>query len=377
MRRRFSAFSASVSGSLVLLAALAAAGCGAQAALGGGATPVAVAVATKSSGAAEVVVTGALAPAATVNVAPKIPGRVAAVLVEEGEPVKAGQVLLRLDTTDLEAQVRQAQAALARARDAVDQAKVNLDTARANFERMESLFHEGAVSAQMYEQAKAQFDLARTQFESARASGVAQAEAALQLARNQLASATVTAPVDGVVAARRIQAGEMASPSVPAITLVQIERVTLSGTVEEAVVNGVTGGQEAVVTVDALPGWTFKGRVEAVAPVASGAGGHFPVRIAIDNRDGLLKGGMSARATLRVVAPAAVLVPEAAVVRQGGQAFVYVVREGRAVRQVVSPGRVSGGQVEILSGIKAGDRVVAAGGASLADGQPVVEVGGS
>ncbi len=357
----------------IIAAALAAGGCSAGARRAGPA-PVPVAVAEMDAGAREVVVTGALVPAATVRVAPKVVGRVAEVAVEEGQTVRAGQALFRLDTADLEEQVRQAEASRRRAMDAIGQARVAYEAARTNLERVAGLFAAGAVSAQVYDQARTQLDLARAQYESAKGGGLAQADAALRLAMNQLASAEVTAPTDGVVAARSVQVGEMVSPGIPAVTLVRLDTVTLTGSVEEVAVGSLRVGQQAVVKVDALPGRTFRGRVESVAPVASGPGGHFPVRVAVENREGLLRGGMVARAVLRLSPSSAVLVPEGAVVRRGGDTFVLVIRDGRVARRAVGLGRSRGGRVEVLSGLAAGERVVAAGAAALEEGQVVAEV---
>lgn len=216
--------------------------------------------------------------------------------------------------------------------------------------------------------------MARAQYESAKGGDLAQADAALRLAMNQLASAEVTAPTDAVVAARSVQVGERVSPGIPAVTLVRLDTVTLTGTVEEVAVGSVRVGQQAVVKVDALPGRMLRGRVESVAPVASGPGGHFLVRVAVENYEGLLRGGMAARAVLRLSPSSAVLVPEGAVVRRGGDTFVLVIRDRLVARRAVGLGRPRGGRVEVLSGLAAGERVAAASAAALDEGQVVAEV---
>lgn len=318
-------------------------GCASRATQGGEGRPVSVPVAevTRTRLEAEVAVSGTLAPAATVEVAPKFPGRVAEVLVREGDAVRAGQVLLRLDVTDAETQLRQA--------------TVAYESAAASLERLGLLYREGAISAQAYDQARAQADLARSQVEAA---------------REQVRNAAVVAPVSGIVAARRVEPGEMASPAAPALTLVDLRTVSLSGTVAEGLVDRLRPGQEAVVTVEALPGRTFAGTLAVVGPVAA-AGGRFPVRVDVPNPDGVLKAGMTARAALRVVADGALAVPESAVIRQGGRPYVFVVENGRARLRPVQTGLTAGGRVEVVAGLAAGQQVVAGGAASLADGQAV------
>lgn len=334
-------------GWLAGVALLAAGGCGVRVAGGGaaGLMAVEVAQAERTDLEADVAVSGTLAPAAAADVAPILPGRVAEVPVREGDMVRAGQVVLRLDAADIEAQVRQAGAAY--------------ENAVANLERMRVLFDQGAVPAQAYDQARLQAEVTRNQ---------------LDAAREQLKNTAVVAPIGGMVAERRVEPGEMAGPTAAALRIADVATLVISGTVDEGIVNRLRVGQPATVTVAAVPGRTFAGTLSLVNPVAA-AGGRFTVKVDVPNADGALKSGMTASAVIRVKAAGVLAVPESAVVRQGGRPYVFVVEGSRVRQRPVQTGLTAGGRVEVTAGLQPGERVVAAGGESLADGQAVQVAG--
>jgi|Deesub1362B_J571_1020462.scaffolds.fasta_scaffold04790_2 membrane fusion protein (multidrug efflux system)/multidrug efflux system membrane fusion protein/cobalt-zinc-cadmium efflux system membrane fusion protein len=305
--------------------------------------------------------TGDIQPVRQVKVFPDIPGKVAAIFVEEGDFVRKGQVLAVLDTTGLHLQRKQAEAGLAVAR-------ANFEDAKRNYERMLELKKEGSVSPQQFEKVELAYKAARAQLE--------QAEAALNLARHALDVSVMRAPFDGFIGGRFLNPGEMINPNMPGgfgvVSLVDISRVKLVVNVPEKEFYRIREGMPARITVDAYPGRVFSGKVTVVNPVADVLTRSFRVQIEADNPDYLLKPGMFARVEIVVQRKEQVVaVPVDAVLEEGGRFYVFLVRDARAHRVEVEKGITDGFRVEIVRGLKAGDSVVIAGQRNLRDGDVV------
>lgn len=391
---------------------------------------------------------GSVQAVASADVASKVPGRVVEVLVQEGSPVREGQVLVRLDASDAWAQVQQAEAALAAARarvpqaalaaelvaqtaaDQVRQAQAGVEAARAqvaladaqvaaaesaralaeaDLQRVQQLFAQGAVAAQQVDAARAAAEAARAQHEASQAqrraaeeqlrsaqaalrvaesnrqqaslrqrdveqaqAAVRQAEATVRLARLQVQNLTVRSPLSGLVTQRNVDPGEYAAPGVPLLTVADTSTVRVQLVVSETQVERLRPGQPVRVTVDALPGRSFLGRVEDRSPTADPHTRTFLVRVRIANPDGALRPGMFARGHVEVQRRVAVpAVPAEALVYEGRRAFVFVVNSGVARRRPVQPGLVAESWVEV-TGVAAGEEVVVAGQSLLRDGSAVV-----
>ncbi len=388
---------------------------------------VTVAAARRADIVARVLAPGSVTSIRDAKIGSKISGRVAVVLVEEGQTVSAGAPLLRLDTSDLIAQEAQAQASAAAARaklqevvagprpeerrqsvNAVGQAQAalrsaqaQLDLAQANVQRIRSLHAQGAVSKQDLDSAETQVSVAQAQVAQAKAAldsaqqnwriidvvgsrpedvqqaraQLAQAEAGLAMIRVQLRDSTISAPFAGMITQRNVEPGEVVSPqSTGALFMLsQIADVYVELAVPEERRAKIRPGQEALMDIDGLPGRTFRGRVEDVRPAAVVASRSFGVKVRVPNPDGALRPGMFARGAVVVgVRPQVLEVPERAVVTATSGPQVFVVKDGRAVRQPVALGEHSGdGYVEITSGLAAGDPVVVEGQEGLSDNQPV------
>ena len=387
---------------------------------------VTVAAARRADIVARVLAPGSVTSIRDAKIGSKISGRVAQVLVEEGQRVSAGAPLLRLDTGDLTAQEAQAQAsaAAARARLAsvvtwprpeermqsaaqvsqaqatLRSAQAQLELAQANVQRMRSLQAQGAVSKQDLDSfetqarvAQAQVAQAQAAYDSARQSWtitqvgsrpediqqaraqLAQAEAGLAIIRVQLRDSTVYAPFAGTITQRSVEPGEVVSSqsSNALFTLSQIADVYVELAVPEEHHAKIRPTEEALMQIDGLPGRTFRGRVEDIRPAANVASRSFGVKVRVPNPDGVLRPGMFARGAIVVgTRPQVLQVPERAVVTATSGPLVFVVKDGRAVRQPVVLGERSGdGFVEITSGLSAGDQVVVEGQEGLSDNQPV------
>ncbi|MCL6451691.1 MAG: efflux RND transporter periplasmic adaptor subunit [Acetobacteraceae bacterium] len=389
--------------------ALSGAGCAAGRAQGegeAGAVPVAVADATSGDIQVRALVPGQVAPRSEVTVCARVGGRVAEAAVSLGARVEAGQLLVRLESQDMEAQVRQAQAALDAARAnlarlqkgarpqereqaqaQVAQAEAAYQDALANFSRVERLWADGAVSQQQYEASRLQLRTAEAALTAAReqlsliqegsgaevlaaaAAQVRQAQAALELAQSQLAQTRVVAPSAGLVAACNVEAGELVSPGLPLLTLVDIDRVVIEVGLAQDLVNLVSPGQELEVLVPAAGEAATTARVTAVAPAADARTRTFLAQLEADNPGHRLKPGMFCQVlVVQAEHHGVLLVPQEALVESEGRTLVFVAEDGVARERRVEVGLRDGARAEVLSGLKPGERVVVAGQHYLHDG---------
>jgi len=307
-------------------------------------------------------------PGKSVKLGPLVAGRIAAITVAEGDRVVSGQVLVQLESTPMRDAVAQAEAAQR-------QAQAQLANAAGRRERAEKLFTAGVAARQEVDDAQSGEVAAR--------SAVSSAEAALSTARNQLSRGELRAPFAGTVAHLFAAAGEPVDGSGKPILEVADTRVLeLRAAVSPTQAVRLKPGQRAQIKVDGLGDRAFDGEVAAVAPVIDPATGVGTVRVRVENADGALKGGASARARVTLeLRPQVLSVPrEALVPREQGGATAGGSGEGFAVerveggvarRQAVEVGVVDSGFAQIKKGLAAGDVVVVQGAYALPDGTPV------
>ncbi|MCA8256158.1 efflux RND transporter periplasmic adaptor subunit [Burkholderia sp. AU31624] len=300
--------------------------------------------------------------------------RVTAVLVEEGDRVKAGQILARLDTTTLDARVRDARSAVDRARAAVAQQQALDADAQAVWRRIEPLGRSGAVSDQQVDQQRAQVAAAAANLRGARADEE-QALARLAEARAERDKAIVSAPTDGVIASRAVRAGALAGGE-PLFRLIARGELEFDGDVAERELGAIRAGQRATIVLPDTPG-TVDGTVRLIAPRIDPQTRMGKVRVALGDASRLRAGGF-ARAELaadRIEVPVAV--PQRAVTF-GAQDAAFVSQvdaAGRVTRRAIVAGRRDGAWIEVRSGLKAGDHVVAVASALVRDGDIVQAAG--
>ncbi|MDI3280019.1 MAG: efflux RND transporter periplasmic adaptor subunit [Bacillota bacterium] len=330
----------------------------------GSATALPVPVRTVIARAGDLVVyeevAGTVRPAQEVTVSARVPGRVLRVPVQVGERVRQGQVLVELETQDLEAQVRQAQAALASARTQAAQAAENR-------RRMEELYQAGVVSPQQLEAARAQDEVAQN--------AVQTASSALELAQRQLENARLTAPLSGVVTALNVDPGELVGAGVPLAAVAALDEVLVEGGVGERTASHLRPGQEVEVILDLPSRQVWRGIVSSVSPAADPVTRLFTVKVKLNNPDLRLKAGSFAR--LRVAVEerrGAVLIPLEAVVRRGEETYVFVVEGTTARLKPVRLGLEDGLRCEVLTWLAGGEEVVTAGQDNLRDGSAVAVV---
>jgi RND family efflux transporter MFP subunit len=352
--------------------------------------------------------TGSLAGDEQTDVAPQTSGKVVAVGVDIGSPVRRGQMLVRLDDAELKLRVEQAAAQVAQAKAAVRQAeeriglrsgqafdpnrvaevaaaKVEFDLAEKNLRRAEKLIESGDVSRSFYDEQRARRDQLRERYEVALAqarqnfagvevarTNVANAEAQLALARKNLSYVNIPAPIDGYVTERTADLGEYVSPQEKVVTIVRTNPLRIRIDIPEQAIPEVRVGQSVSITTSAWPDRNFNGRVARIAPNVSATSRTMTVEAEIENSSGALKPGQFA--TVRILqerAEPAVLIPARAVVTEAGVSRAFVIKDGRAEQRVVQTGQTEGDLIEIKSGINADEQVATGNLEQLSDGVAV------
>ncbi len=338
---------------------------------------VAVGVVSAQTGTIEegLKLSGSLAPQSRVGIRPKLPGTLERLTVNIGDAVRAGTLIGVLDRRELDAGLDAATASVNVARAAVETAEANLANASLEHDRARNLFEKGAIPKQRLDGADTQHRAATAQRDLARAS-LAQAEAALRRARDTRADATLRSPIAGVIVERNVDPGALVGPGDKPVVVVADTRVLkLEAGVSEFEAGRLRVGMPAIVSVAARPDATFAGRVAAIAPQVDEKNRHFSVEIRVDNAVNGLIAGMYA--TARVVtrrADLAVSVPKDAVTTRGGRRVVFRV-DGDTVQPVdVAEGIADERRVQITSGLKAGDVVMADGRRDLGPGARVKAV---
>jgi RND family efflux transporter MFP subunit len=320
------------------------------------------------------------------TVSAKITGKVTEVRIEEGMRVEEGDILARLDDTEAKAQLALARAQLAVASSQEGEIRALLQQAENDYTRAQELFNRQLVSAQSIDAARAQRDTLRARL-VANSEQVRAARESVVVAEVQLANTVIRAPFSGVVVTKSAQPGEMISPisagggftRTGIGTIVDMDSLEIQVDVNESFINRVAAEQPVEATLNAYPDWKIPGAVIAIIPTADRSKATVKVRVAIESKDPRIVPDMGVRVAFLERAPAAsratatslVLVPAEAVRADGGGSAVLVVADGRVSRRSVTAGKTVGTNREILTGLKAGERVVVSPPPSLGDGDAV------
>lgn len=274
------------------------------------------------------------------EVAGKILARVEEIDLKAGQEVSQGQVLVRLDDADLQAKVRQAEAALEAARSTRDQAKVEYD-------RVHQLFQQNAAN-------QIEWDRAKSALKSAEAE-VERAEQILAEARTVLDYATIRSPISGIVVDKKINAGDMVRPGQTLLTLYDPTRMQLVARVRESLAQRLRVDQEIGVRIDALD-LNCHGQVSEIVPEAEAASRSFEVKVTGPCPPGVYA-GMFGRVLIPLDEQQVLVIPRKAVRQVGQIDLVDVLEQGRLYRRAVQLGQPIGEQVQVLSGLQPGERV--------------------
>jgi len=322
-----------------------------------------VGVVTRATITDVLVVRGTIAalPNEDVKVSALIAGRVNAVTVAEGDAVREGQVVARIDTRTIQDQQRQATATK-------QQATAQLENARLNLQRDEQLFTRGIAAGKEVEDAR----MAVAQAQGA----LDQADATLNTVGLQIERAEVRSPVSGHVVKRMVSVGEQVDGTAaqPIVEIANLERVELGANVPADQLAEIATGAQVTVRTDAYADRTFDGRIIAIAPAVDPATNTTLVRIRIENPERLLKVGMFAEARIRLTEHTdALVVPASALVRDDNGAAVYVVNGDTATRTAVKTGLEENGHVELLDGVQERQSILTSGVHGLGDAVKVAK----
>jgi membrane fusion protein, multidrug efflux system len=310
-------------------------------------------------------ISGSLTPLVQSQIKSRVAGEVLEVMHREGEAVRRGEVLLRIDTRSQEAQVASQQAAL-------DKARADLGIATLNFHNSERLLAKKFIAQNVLDTARSVRDAA--------AASVKLAEAQLRLAEIALADAVVRAPFDAVVARRFAEPGEKVSSDSALLELVDLSRLELQAAAPAAETPAIAPGQLAEVRVDGFGERVFQARVERINPVTEQGSRQILLYLSIDNADRALRGGMFAQGELVIERSAPVLaVPAAAVSSEAGIDYAWAIENGVLVRKqlTLGPARGANNLVEVREGLNAGATLLAVAIEALESGQPVIVTGAS
>jgi len=338
-----------------------------------------------------------------VDLGAQITGTVARIPVAEGQMVKAGDLLIELESAELRAAVRvadiavtQAQARLRQLRElqtpvaeqSLRQAQTNLDNARSQLRRNEDLFQKGFIGEAALDDVRKAVDLADAQFRSAqkqletvRANGsdyalaeaaLVQAQATAQAARARAGYATIVAPADGTLIARAVEVGDVVQPGKVLMTLSPAGRTQLVVDIDEKNLRLLAIGQKALASADAYPQQRFAAELVYINPGVNAQTGAVEVKLDVPEPPVTLRQDMTVSVDIEVARrPQALVVPSNAVHEADGTApWVLRVEGGRAMRRAVRLGLHSGGYAEVLDGLRAGDQLLPTA-AAVTDGAHV------
>jgi RND family efflux transporter MFP subunit len=303
---------------------------------------------------------GTLQPVDQTTVKAKVSGEIRQVTVREGEPVRAGQVVVRFDTADLDAKLTDRIGAL-------EASRAQLALAEKTRTQNQLLLKQNFISQNAYDSAESNLSVTQGTLKSN--------EAQAQLARNALRDAVVTAPLTGTVAKRHVQPGEKVSFDAPLVTIVDLARVELQAMVPANDVPELSPGMKVDLAIDGFGDRRFTGTIDRINPVTEAGTRAILVFIRIPNPDAALRGGMfgTGKVTLAAGAPVPTL-PVIAVRTEAGQTFVWTIEGGKLGRRIVTVGRRddAAGRVEIKTALPRDVPILAAPFDNLKPGAPAL-----
>lgn len=320
------------------------------------------------------------------TVSSKVTGKVMEILIEEGVRVDAGQILARLDDTNVRGNLLLAQAQLNSANSALEEIRVRLVEAERDLRRQATLLKGTVASQADYDRAESAAQAARARL-AQQATDVTVAERTVAIWQQQLDDTIIRAPFAGIVTSKNAQPGEMISPMSSGgftrtgiCTVVDMDSREVEIDVNESYINRVAPGQEVVATLDAYAGWKIPCKVIAIIPTADRQKSTVRVRVGFDQLDPRILPQMAVKVAFRDsgAAPAAsaarlVLVPKAAVQHQDGRDVVFVVAGGRVERRAVTVAGTQEAETTLSAGVAAGEKVAVDLPPGLTDGTAVRE----
>jgi len=337
--------------------------------------PVDMAPATRREVVDYITVVGNLIGQATVDVVPRVGGRIEFIPVKLGDRVTKGQTVAKIEDDQIREQINQRMASLKVNEANVAQRESDAKLTETIYARMKAQYDRDLLSKQLLEDAEAKYNTAVSNVGVAKAQLVQMLSSVEEL-KITLANTTVTSPVDGFVSKRVLDQGAFAGANTVILSVVDIGTVRMVANLVEKDMKRVQPGVQALVEVDAYPGEQFSGQVSRVAPVFDPATRTAPMEIEVPNPGYRLKPGLYARVRLTVDRrPNALTVPRGAIADIEGKRGVFMLENQVARFHEVKTGLQDNERVEILEGLNEGQRVVTVGTLALRDGDRITVVG--
>jgi len=304
------------------------------------------------------------------TISSKLMGAVKEILVREGDRVKKGDRLANIDDRQVNAMLRQAKAALAEARRAETGASAGAELANATYARYQNLMKDESTSPQEFDEIKSRYQQAQAGLAAAK-QRVKQAEAALFSTVVSSKDAVILAPYDGTIRAKMIDVGDLATPEKPLFTIETTGNYIVDLVLPEQYIQTIALNQEVIVAVSALGNKTFTGSVQEIFPAADVKSRSFLVKVKLP-ADKALRSGMFARVSIPIGKAGLMLIPATAVIHSGQLTGIYIVDDTQTAKfRLIRTGRTFGESIEVLSGLKQGDRFVTAPPPTLINGMKV------
>jgi len=320
-------------------------------------TPVEVINITKGSIIKTDIYSEEIQPIQEVVVNSKTPGKVEEVNFDIGDQVSKDSILFVMDKKDIKNQLESLQSQLV-------SATASFDFVKENFENMKILYSEGAVSKQQYEQMKTDYEQTKASKDSL--------EIQIKNTYETLEDLEVRSPIDGIVAARNIEAGEIAGTGLSPFTILNIDTVYIDVNVPETLINGIQVNKEVEVKIEAVQEAHFKGIISRISPISDKITHTYPVRVEISNQEQRIKPGMFAEVIFELEKKEAVVtVPKKALVKLGEQWHAFIVKENIACQVPIQIGLDNGMVVEVKEGLKEGQQLIIKGKEYVKDGELV------
>lgn len=321
----------------------------------------------------KVALTGALKSKERVDVNPKIAGRITQIKVDVGQSVARGALIAVLEDDEINQQIERSKASIAVADASIAQREAELSNAKAELDRKKQLVEAGVLSRQELDALEMRHRVAASQVELARAQR-RQSEAEQRELNIRQSQTRVYAPIAGVVAQRHLDIGAMGGANTPIVTIVSVSPMVIEANTAEQDISRIKTGAQVSVTIDSMPGHKFSGRIMRISPLLDAQTRNGKVEIEIPNKGGILKGEMFARVELNLGSERqTLLMPRDALVYRGEKPGVFIIEAEKAKFLEVETGLTQEDKVELLSGLKLGDKVITQGVNLIKDGDRVAE----
>lgn len=329
--------------------------------------------------------TGYVVAQRSAAVASKGTGRLEELRVEEGDQVKSGDIIARLEADDVNASLSASKAALAQAAASLEFAKAQAREAKLRYDRVTDLKDKKLASDAEYDQARAAHESAVANVSSAEA-GLNAAKSNVQWAEVQVENTIIRAPFDGTVLTKTADVGEVVAPFASSassrgavVTIADMSSLEVEADVSESNIQQIRVDQPCLITLDANPAEPYRAKVKKIVPTADRSKATVMVKVSFDQIDNRVLPEMSAKINFLpsnqsaedVSTKTVLTVPSAAIVTRNGSKIVFVAKQGKVIARTIETGQTYGGVVEVRSGVDMGDAVVLTPPEGMADGDAI------